>query len=68
MVITTGVRGEHYASLGATIWEGALHVGVKVVVIGGRYGGAAMAKALDEWAGVVLMEPKDTCVRNAMLR
>ncbi|MFE5243791.1 MULTISPECIES: NAD(P)/FAD-dependent oxidoreductase [unclassified Streptomyces] len=36
-----------------------------VVVIGGGYGGAAVAKALDEEADVVLVEPKDAFVHAA---
>jgi apoptosis-inducing factor 2 len=35
-----------------------------VVVIGGGYGGIAVAKALDEAADVVLVEPKDTFEHN----
>jgi NADH dehydrogenase FAD-containing subunit len=35
-----------------------------VVVIGGGYGGISVAKALDEAADVVLVEPKDTFVHN----
>ena len=34
----------------------------RVVVIGGGYGGVALAKALDEHADVVLVEPKDAFV------
>src|ERR1051325_3555595 len=34
-------------------------VSPRVVVIGGGYGGSAVAKALDETAEVVLVEPKD---------
>lgn len=37
----------------------------KVVVIGGGYGGAAVAKALDDVADVVLVEPKDAFVHAA---
>lgn len=37
-----------------------------VVVIGGGYGGATVAKALDEDADVVLVEPKDAFVQNAV--
>jgi NADH dehydrogenase FAD-containing subunit len=36
-----------------------------VVVVGGGYGGAAVAKALDEDADVVLVEPKDAFVHAA---
>ncbi|MFE9854491.1 NAD(P)/FAD-dependent oxidoreductase [Streptomyces sp. NPDC005780] len=36
-----------------------------VVVIGGGYGGAAVAKALDEEADVVLIDPKDAFVHAA---
>src|ERR1035438_6971156 len=35
-----------------------------VVVIGGGYGGISAAKALDEVADVVLVEPKDAFVHN----
>jgi apoptosis-inducing factor 2 len=35
-----------------------------VVVIGGGYGGVNLAKALDEDADVVLVEPKDAFVHN----
>jgi NADH dehydrogenase FAD-containing subunit len=35
-----------------------------VVVIGGGYGGISVAKALDEVADVVLVEPKDAFVHN----
>ena len=35
-----------------------------VVVVGGGYGGAPTAKALDEIADVVLVEPKDAFVHN----
>ena len=35
-----------------------------VVVIGGGYGGISVAKALDDVAGVVLVEPKDAFVHN----
>ena len=35
-----------------------------VVVVGGGYGGAPTAKALDEIADVVLIEPKDAFVHN----
>jgi NADH dehydrogenase FAD-containing subunit len=31
-----------------------------VVVIGGGYGGVTLARALDEHAHVILVEPKDT--------
>src|SRR5690349_9644925 len=36
-----------------------------VAVIGGGYGGAAVAKALDDVADVVLVEPKDAFHHNA---
>lgn len=36
----------------------------RVVVVGGGYGGVAVAKALDAWADVVLVEPKDAFVHN----
>ncbi|MET9553030.1 FAD-dependent oxidoreductase [Streptomyces sp. NPDC006645] len=36
-----------------------------VVVVGGGYGGATVAKALDEGADVVLVEPKDAFVHAA---
>lgn len=36
-----------------------------VVIIGGGYGGAAAAKALDEHADVVLVEPRDAFVHSA---
>ena len=40
-----------------------------VIVIGGGYGGIATAKALDDVADVVLVEPRDTFVHNvAVLR
>jgi NADH dehydrogenase FAD-containing subunit len=35
-----------------------------VVVVGGGYGGTALAKALDETAEVVLVEPKDAFMHN----
>src|ERR1700730_5787992 len=35
-----------------------------VVVVGGGYGGIAVAKALDETSDVVLVEPKDACMHN----
>src|ERR1019366_3454057 len=35
-----------------------------VVVVGGGYGGIAVAKALDEMANVVLVEPKDAFMHN----
>jgi apoptosis-inducing factor 2 len=35
-----------------------------VIVVGGGYGGAATAKALDDVADVVLIEPKDAFVHN----
>ncbi|RJL24472.1 NAD(P)/FAD-dependent oxidoreductase [Bailinhaonella thermotolerans] len=40
-------------------------MGRTVVVVGGGYGGAAVAKALDQEADVVLVEPKDAFVQNA---
>ncbi|HEY1179135.1 MAG TPA: hypothetical protein VGF17_23520, partial [Phytomonospora sp.] len=36
-----------------------------VVVIGGGYGGTALAKALDEHADVFLVDPKDAFVHSA---
>ncbi|WP_395109546.1 NAD(P)/FAD-dependent oxidoreductase [Actinomadura sp. SCN-SB] len=36
----------------------------KVAVVGGGYGGSAVAKALDEEADVVLIEPRDAFVHN----
>ncbi|MGH3546882.1 MAG: FAD-dependent oxidoreductase [Pseudonocardiaceae bacterium] len=36
----------------------------RVIVVGGGYGGAAVAKALDEVADVVLVEPRDAFVHN----
>ncbi|MGP4101489.1 NAD(P)/FAD-dependent oxidoreductase [Nonomuraea sp. KM90] len=41
-------------------------MGRKVVTIGGGYGGASAAKALDQDADVVLVEPKDAFVQNAV--
>ncbi|MEV4178693.1 FAD-dependent oxidoreductase [Nonomuraea sp. NPDC049709] len=41
-------------------------MGRKVVIIGGGYGGASAAKALDQDADVVLVEPKDAFVQNAV--
>ncbi|HEX4246078.1 MAG TPA: FAD-dependent oxidoreductase, partial [Acidimicrobiales bacterium] len=35
-----------------------------VVVVGGGYGGTSVAKALDEAADVVLVEPKDAFMHN----
>jgi NADH dehydrogenase FAD-containing subunit len=35
-----------------------------VVIVGGGYGGIAVAKALDETANVVLVEPKDAFMHN----
>src|SRR6202789_1919563 len=35
-----------------------------VVVVGGGYGGTAVAKALDETTNVVLVEPKDAFMHN----
>ncbi|TDD96704.1 NAD(P)/FAD-dependent oxidoreductase [Actinomadura rubrisoli] len=40
-------------------------MGRLVAVIGGGYGGAAVAKALDQDADVVLIEPKDAFVHSA---
>src|SRR5918911_4534384 len=40
------------------------HKAPTVVVIGGGYGGIAVAKALDEEADVVLVEPKDAFEHN----
>jgi NADH dehydrogenase FAD-containing subunit len=40
-------------------------MGRTVAVIGGGYGGAAVAKALDEEADVVLIEPRDAFVHSA---
>ncbi|MFB9834673.1 NAD(P)/FAD-dependent oxidoreductase [Actinoallomurus acaciae] len=40
-------------------------MGRTVVVVGGGYGGAAIAKALDQEADVVLVEPKDAFVHAA---
>jgi apoptosis-inducing factor 2 len=39
--------------------------GKTVAIVGGGYGGAALAKALDEHADVVLIEPKDAFVHAA---
>ncbi|GAA2139041.1 NAD(P)/FAD-dependent oxidoreductase [Glycomyces algeriensis] len=39
--------------------------GKTVAIVGGGYGGAALAKALDEHADVVLIEPKDAFVNAA---
>ncbi len=36
----------------------------RVVVVGGGYGGSAVARALDEFADVVLVEPKDSFVHT----
>lgn len=36
----------------------------RVIVVGGGYGGVAVAKALDEIADVVLVEPRETFVHN----
>src|SRR6202163_3076281 len=36
----------------------------RVVVVGGGYGGVAVAKALDETSDVVLVEPKDAFMHN----
>jgi apoptosis-inducing factor 2 len=36
----------------------------RVVVVGGGYGGTAVAKALDETSDVVLVEPKDAFMHN----
>jgi NADH dehydrogenase FAD-containing subunit len=35
-----------------------------VVVVGGGYGGATVAKALDDVADVILIEPRDAFVHN----
>ena len=35
-----------------------------VAIVGGGYGGAAAAKALDDIADVILIEPKDAFVHN----
>ncbi|HEY2563321.1 MAG TPA: FAD-dependent oxidoreductase [Acidimicrobiales bacterium] len=35
-----------------------------VVVVGGGYGGVNVAKALDEWADVALVEPRDAFMHN----
>lgn len=45
---------------GSTIEKGR-----RVAVVGGGYGGAAVAKALDEHADVLLIEPKDAFVNAA---
>ncbi len=39
-------------------------VATRVVVVGGGYGGSAVARALDEFADVVLVEPRDTFVHT----
>lgn len=39
-----------------------------VAVIGGGYGGATVAKALDEDTDVVLVEPKEGCDRDTRQR
>jgi NADH dehydrogenase FAD-containing subunit len=39
-------------------------VAATVVVVGGGYGGISVAKALDDVADVVLVEPRDTFVHN----
>ncbi|WP_214318286.1 FAD-dependent oxidoreductase [Nonomuraea sediminis] len=39
---------------------------MRVVIIGGGYGGASAAKALDRETDVVLVEPKDAFVQNAV--
>ncbi|GAA1598268.1 FAD-dependent oxidoreductase [Actinomadura kijaniata] len=41
-------------------------MGRTVVVVGGGYGGASVARALDERADVVLVEPRDAFVQNAV--
>ncbi|MDF2712564.1 MAG: FAD-dependent pyridine nucleotide-disulfide oxidoreductase [Nonomuraea muscovyensis] len=41
-------------------------MGPTVAIIGGGYGGAAAAKALDQDTDVVLVEPKDAFVQNAV--
>jgi NADH dehydrogenase FAD-containing subunit len=44
---------------------GSSHAGKPtVVVVGGGYGGVAVAKALDETSDVVLVEPKDAFMHN----
>jgi NADH dehydrogenase FAD-containing subunit len=43
---------------------GAGMEGRRVVVVGGGYGGVAAAKALDEFAEVLLVEPRDQFVHN----
>lgn len=40
-------------------------MGQRVVIVGGGYGGVALAKALDDVADVVLVEPKDAFVHSA---
>ena len=35
-----------------------------VIIVGGGYGGAAAAKALDDIADMVLIEPKDAFIHN----
>lgn len=39
----------------------------EVVVVGGGYAGVAAARELDEWADVVLIEPRDRFVHNVGL-
>jgi NADH dehydrogenase FAD-containing subunit len=41
-------------------------MGRTVVIVSGGYGGAAAAKALDQDADVVLIEPWDAFVQNAV--
>src|SRR6185369_12756253 len=36
----------------------------KVIVVGGGYGGITAAKALDAWADVTLVEPRERFVHN----
>jgi apoptosis-inducing factor 2 len=44
--------------------EGVYEMAVTVVVVGGGYGGATAAKALDDVADVVLVEPRDAFAHN----
>lgn len=41
-------------------------MGRKVAIVGGGYAGASVAKALDQGADVVLIEPKNAFVQNAV--